>query len=85
MDGPTVFVTMPSLAALMVLGALAIERPPADGVVPIAHLVMLPCVHGETHKPETTPPARISRAAGRVRFASHAGLGRPEVRFGVRR
>lgn len=61
MDAPTAIVTLPSLAALVVL--LLMEGPAAHAVGPSDAHVRTACVHGETHNGESIAGAKLFQAA----------------------
>lgn len=60
MDGPTAIITLPSIAALLVL--LLVQGPAAYAVVPADAHVRTAYVHGEFHNGESALPANYFRA-----------------------
>lgn len=61
MDGPTALITMPSLAALVVLACMAALA--AHPVMPCEHHASTCDAHRKTHNGESTLPAKLFRAA----------------------
>ena len=60
-DAPTAIITLPSLAALVVLALM--QLPAAHPVMPREHHASTCDAHGETHKRESTLNANYFRAA----------------------